>query len=255
MAHRIQSSTTHSDTLGIRADQIGKYILLPGDPGRVPFLAGFFDDPYRVAENWTHLTYTGTLDGVAVSVVSTGMGCPAMAATLEELIGLGAHTFIRVGTSGMLQKKSDPNHLVITWGAARDEKTSFQYQPPSFPAVADVEVTTALMDAAQELKIGYEVGVSQSKDAFYGEHDPKGMIASRELLMKQTAFRRSGMLCSEMEASALFVISSVRSVRAGGIMILGGSTQQGLHNISSVCANALRILIRQDRQSESGSAK
>ncbi len=255
MAEIIQTTKEYSDTLGIRADQIGKYILLPGDPGRVPFLAGYFENSKQVAENWTHMTYTGTLDGVAVSVVSTGMGCPAMAATLEELIRLGAHTFIRVGTSGMLQKKSDPNHLIITWGAARDEKTSLQYQPLSFPAVADVEVTTALMDAAQELKIGYEVGISQSKDAFYGEHDPKGMIASRELLMKQRAFRRSGMLCSEMEASALFVISTVRSVRAGGIMMLGGSTQQGLHNISLVCANALKLLIRQDQQTEPGSAK
>ncbi|HAF61764.1 MAG TPA: uridine phosphorylase [Anaerolineaceae bacterium] len=247
MAEKISSTQKESDLLGIRSDQIGKYVLLPGDPGRVPFLASFFEGANQVAEKWTHVTFTGTLNGQKVSVVSTGMGCPAMAATLEELIQLGAHTFIRVGTSGMLQKKSDPNYLVITWGAARDEKTSLHYQPLSFPAVADVEVTTALMHAAQMLGIGYEVGISQSKDAFYGEHDPKGMIASKELLMKQRAFRRSGMLCSEMEASALFVVSTVCSVRSGGIMMLGGSTQLGLHRISSVCAQALNILIQSDQ--------
>jgi uridine phosphorylase len=242
-----QKESFYSSILDIHANQIGKYVLLPGDPARVPFLANFFDSAYEVSRKWTHVTFTGKLEGEMVSVVSTGMGCPAMATTLEELVHLGAHTFIRVGTSGVMQRKTDQDDLIITWGAARDEKTSQRYQPLSFPAVADVDVTTALMEAAAQLDYGYAVGISQSKDAFYGEHDPRGMIGAHRLLVKQTAFRRSGMLCSEMEASALFVISSVRQVRAGGIMMLGGSTPRNLQRISGVCAQALRNLIILDR--------
>jgi uridine phosphorylase len=252
MPAKIQQTVLYSPILDISSDQIGKYILLPGDPGRVPFLASFFDDVHEVAKKWTHVTHTGLLDGEKVSVVSTGMGCPAMATTLEELIRLGAHTFIRVGTSGTLQRKTDPTNLIITWGAARDERTSTRYQSLSFPAVADVDVTTALMEAAQNFSLGYQVGISQSKDAFYGEHDPLGMIASHALLEKQKTFRRSGMLCSEMEASTLFVISSVRSTRAGGIMMLGGSNPQSLENISRICARALKYLIQWDKESQRG---
>ncbi|NMB62037.1 MAG: nucleoside phosphorylase [Chloroflexi bacterium] len=245
-----QKKPSYSPILDICANQIGKYILLPGDPARVPLLATFFDDACEISRKWTHVTFTGKLEDEMVSVVSTGMGCPAMATTLEELIRLGAHTFIRVGTSGVLQRKTELDDLIITWGAARDEKTSQRYQTLSFPAVADVDVTTALMDAAAQLNYGYEVGISQSKDAFYGEHDPRGMIGTHSLLVKQAAFRRSGMLCSEMEASALFVISSVRQVRAGGIMMLGGSTPHNLQRISEVCAQALRNLIILDKESE-----
>jgi uridine phosphorylase len=248
----IKKANLHSDILNVSSNQIGKYILLPGDPARVPFLAGPFEGAHEEARKWTHVTYTGLLDGQKVSVVSTGMGCPAMATTLEELIRLGAHTFIRVGTSGTIQRKTDPSDLIITWAAARDERTSLRYQPMSFPAVADVEVTTALMDAAHDLSFGYQVGISQSKDAFYGEHDPLGMIASHALLEKQKIFERSGLLCSEMEVSTLFVISAVRSVRAGGIMMLGGSKPQTLENITRVCTHALKYLIHRDMESQRG---
>ena len=244
-----KSEKLYSEILNVSSDQIGKYVLLPGDPARVPFLAGFFADAHAVAEKWTHATYTGTLNGQKASVVSTGMGCPAMATTLEELIRLGAHTFIRVGTSGTIQRKINPSDLIITWAAARDERTSLRYQPISFPAVADVDVTTALMNAASTLSLGYQVGISQSKDAFYGEHDPLGMIGSHALLEKQKSFERAGMLCSEMEVSTLFVISSVRSVRAGGIMMLGGSKPETLQNVSKVCAEALKLLVQWDKGS------
>ncbi len=252
MPTMMQKTVLHSSLLNISSDQIGKYILLPGDPARVPYLANLFEDVHEEGRKWTHVTYTGLLEGKKVSVVSTGMGCPAMATTLEELIRLGAHTFIRVGTSGTIQRKTDPSDLIITWAAARDERTSLRYQPMSFPAVADVDVTTALMDAAHDLSLSYQVGISQSKDAFYGEHDPLGMIASHALLEKQKIFERSGLLCSEMEASTLFVISAVRSARAGGIMMLGGSKPQTLENVAQVCAGALKYLIQWDNGSQRG---
>lgn len=246
----MQKKELYSSILDVSAEQIGKYVLLPGDPARVPVLASYFENVHKVSEKWTHVTCTGTLEGQKVSVVSTGMGCPAMAATLEELIRLGAHTFIRVGTSGTIQRKTDPSHLIVTWAAARDERTSLRYQAMSFPAVGDIDVTTALMNAADELAYGYRVGISQSKDAFYGEHDPLGMIAAHALLQKQKTFGRSGMLCSEMEVSTLFVISSVRNVRAGGIMMLGGSKPQTLEKISKVCSHALELLIRWDKETQ-----
>ena len=89
--------------LRCRRGDIGRYVLLPGDPGRCALIAEHFDDPVKVAEHREYVTYSGMLDGVQVSVTSTGIGCPSAAIAVEELHALGADTFIRVGTSGAMQ--------------------------------------------------------------------------------------------------------------------------------------------------------
>ena len=116
---------------------------MPGDPGRVPVIASFFDNAREVAFNREYRTFTGTVDGIKVSACSTGIGCPSAAIAIEELIKCGADTFIRIGTCGALQREVKLGDLCITTAAVREEGTTRQYVPLSYPAVADLDVTLA----------------------------------------------------------------------------------------------------------------
>ena len=148
-----------------RPGEVGRYVLLPGDPGRVSIIAELLDEPTKISHNREYVTYTGKLFGEKVSVTSTGMGCPSTAIAIEELKMAGADTFIRVGTSGTMQKFIEPGDLIIAWGAIRDEYTSQQYIPLEFPAVADLDVTLALRQAAINNKVRHHFGLTQTKVA------------------------------------------------------------------------------------------
>ena len=139
--------------LHIKEGDVGRYVLLPGDPGRCEKIAAYFDDAHFVAQNREYVTWTGTLLGEKVSVVSTGIGCPSTAIAVEELVGVGADTFIRVGSSGAMQPFARMGDVAIITGAIRDEGTTAHYLPLEFPAVADIDVVLALRDAAKGLKI------------------------------------------------------------------------------------------------------
>jgi uridine phosphorylase len=225
---------------------VGRYVLLPGDPGRVPMIAGFLDDAEEVANNREYRTYTGTLLGEKVSVTSTGMGCPSAAIAVEELANIGADTFIRVGTSGAMQPFLQSGDLVIAWGAIRAEYTSRQYEPLAFPAVADMDVTLALRQSAQDRGVPFHVGITQSKDSYFGQHEPERMPVARKLQDQWDAWVQGGALCSEMEASTIFVLSSVLRCRAGGIMIIGG-TYSDLNKLLGTAMGGVKNLIELDR--------
>ena len=162
--------------------EVGRYVILPGDPKRCAKIAKYFDDPVLIADNREYVTYTGYLDGVKVSVPSTGIGGPSASIAMEELVNCGADTFIRVGTCGGMQPEVKSGDAVIATGAIRMEGTSREYAPIEFPAVADLAVTNALVLSARELKQEYFAGVVQCKDAFYGQHSPERMPVSYELL-------------------------------------------------------------------------
>lgn len=197
---------------------VGRYCILPGDPGRCEAIAAHFDGARLVAVNREFTTYTGTLDGVPVSVVSTGIGGPSAAIAMEELASIGADTFIRVGTCGGIDMKVKSGDIVIVTGAVRMEGTSREYAPIEYPAVADFEITKALVDSAQALGLSYHTGVVQCKDSFYGQHSPARMPVSYELLNKWEAWKRLGVLASEMESAALFTVSAALGVRCGAVM-------------------------------------
>jgi uridine phosphorylase len=235
--------------LKCRKGDVGRYVLLPGDPGRVPLIAAALEDASLVVSNREYTTYTGSLGGVKVSVTSTGIGCPSTAIAVEELAALGADTFIRVGTSGMMQPFMQPGDLVITSGAVRDEFTSQQYMPLAYPAVADLDVVLALRSAARQRGARYHVGLSQSKDSFFGQHEPERMPVGAELQDRWKAWIQAGVLCSEMEASTLFVLARLLGARAGGIMIAGG-TMSNLSNLIQTAVQAIRILIEHDGQAD-----
>ena len=225
---------------------VGRYVLLPGDPGRVPLIAAALDDARPVANNREYNTYTGSLLGVKVSVTSTGIGCPSTAIAVEELAAIGADTFIRVGTSGPMQPFIRPGDVIITTGAVRDEYTSQQYLPLRYPAVADHDVVLALRAAARSRGARHHVGISHSKDSFFGQHEPQRMPVGRDLQDRWNAWVQAGVLCSEMEASTLFVVARLLGRRAGGIMLAGGTTND-LSNLIQTAVQAIRNLIEQDR--------
>jgi uridine phosphorylase len=239
----------------LRPGDVGRYVLLPGDPGRCEPIAQLFDDPVKVASNREYETWTGTLDGEKVSVVSTGIGCPSASIAVEELIKIGADTFIRVGTSGAMQPDSFTGELAVITAAIRDEGTTSHYLPMEFPAVADPSVVFAIADAARELGHPYRLGVSQSKDSFYGEVEPDRMPMAAALHRRWDAFVAGGAISSEMEAAAIFVIASINRVRAGGVMRmwLDGTedTDPDMEKLLGTAVGALRNLIRDDREGTS----
>ena len=237
---------------GVGPEDIGKYVILPGDPKRCEKIAAYFDNPVLVADSREFVTYTGTLDGVKVSVTSTGIGGPSAAIAIEELSKCGAHTFIRVGTCGGMQEEVLGGDLVIASGAIRMEGTSREYAPIEYPAVPDVSAMNALIDAARELSIAYHVGVVQCKDSFFGQHEPEVMPVSYELQDKWQAWLRMGCLASEMESAALFIAGSFLRVRVASCFLvvanqeraLKGLPNEQVHDTSSAIRTAVEAIRR-----------
>lgn len=245
----------HTD---IGPEDIGKYVILPGDPKRCKKIAEHFENAKLVADSREYTTYTGTLDGVKVSVTSTGIGGPSAAIAIEELSKSGADTFIRVGTCGGMQVDVKGGDIVIANGAIRMEGTSKEYAPIEYPAVPDVDVMNALIQSAKNQKINYHIGVVQCKDSFFGQHEPEVMPVSYELENKWQAWLKMGALASEMESAALFIAGSFLRVRVGSCFLVVANQERakmGLENTQvhdtelaiKTAVEALRILIQQDK--------
>lgn len=247
--------------IGVCAEDIGSYVILPGDPKRCAKIASYLDDAVLIADVREYVTYTGFLDGAKVSVTSTGIGGPSAAIAMEELVRSGAHTFLRVGTCGGMQLSIKSGDLVVATGAIRAEGTTKEYAPIEFPAIADFTVTQAILQAAEQFEIPFHAGVVQCKDSFYGQHAPAEMPVFKELEEKWEAWKRCGALASEMESAALFIVAQCRKVRAGSVFLVVANQEResiGLENPvvhdtakAIECAvEALRILIRKDRKDE-----
>ena len=244
---------------GVGPGDIGEYVILPGDPKRCAKIAAHFDNPVLVADSREYVTYTGTLDGVKVSVTSTGIGGPSAAIAIDELAKCGAHTFIRVGTCGGMQEEVMGGDIVIATGAVRMEGTSREFAPIEYPAVADFNVTNALVSAAGKIGVRNHVGVVQCKDSFFGQHEPGIMPVSYELENKWQAWIRMGCLASEMESAALFIAGSFLRVRVGSCFLVVANQERakkGLPNKQahdteltiSVAVEAIRELIKKEAQ-------
>ncbi|MBR5338239.1 MAG: uridine phosphorylase [Lachnospiraceae bacterium] len=243
---------------GVGPGDIGKYVILPGDPKRCERIAAHFDNPKLVADVREYVTYTGTLDGVKVSVTSTGIGGPSAAIAIEELSKSGADTFLRVGTCGGMQEDVCGGDIVIATGAVRMEGTSREYAPIEYPAVANTDVLFAMIEGAKELNAKYHVGVVQCKDSFFGQHEPEVMPVSYQLENKWEAWLRMGCLASEMESAALFIAGGFLRVRVGSVLLVVANQERakkGLPNAQahdtelaiSTAVEAIRLLIKQDK--------
>lgn len=245
--------------IGVGKGEVGRYVILPGDPKRCKLIARYFDNPVFVADSREYVTYTGELEGVKVSVTSTGIGGPSASIAMEELVQCGADTFIRVGTCGGMDIEVLGGDAVIATGAIRFEGTSKEYAPIEFPAVANLEVVNALVNGAEKLNKRYHTGVVQCKDAFYGQHRPEELPNHSELLRKWDAWLRCGAIASEMESAALFIVASYLRVRCGSVFLAvanqerakAGLSNDQVHDTSGaieIAIEALRELIKKDKE-------
>ena len=248
--------------INVAEGDIGKYCILPGDPGRCEKIASYFDEPYFVSPNREYCIWNGKLNGETVTVCSTGIGGPSAAIAIEELVACGAHTFIRVGTCGGIDLSVKAGDVVIASGAIRQDGTSREYAPLEFPAVSDPDVMFALRNAAKALKVTNHTGVVQAKDSFYGQHSPARMPTASNLLQQWEAWKRLGTLASEMESGALFIAASYLRVRCGSVFSVVWNQERanaGLDNDADethdtslaikVAVEALKDLIASDKES------
>ena len=237
---------------------VGRYVILPGDPGRCEKIAALFDDAHFVAQNREYTVYTGTLLGEKVSVCSTGIGGPSASIAMEELHNIGADTFIRVGTCGGIDLDVQSGDVVVATGAIRFEHTSLEYAPIEFPAVADFRITNCLARATKALGLPLHTGVVQCKDSFYGQHSPDASPVSYELKAKWESWKRLGVKASEMESAALFVVADALKCRCGSCFHVvwnqereaAGLDQKMSEDTTSavqVGVEALKLLIQADR--------
>ena len=194
-----------------------------------------------------------------MSVTSTGIGGPSAAIAMEELVKVGAKTFIRVGTCGGMDLNVKGGDIVIATGAIRMEGTSKEYAPIEFPAVANLDITNSLVQAAKNLNYTYHTGVVECKDSFYGQHDPYRMPVNYELQNKWEAWKKLGCLASEMESAALFIVASTLKVKAGSVFLTVANQEREKQNLENpvvhdtdsaikTAIEALKILIANDKK-------
>ena len=244
---------------GVGPEDIGKYVIMPGNPKRCAKIAEHFDNPQLMADVREYVTYTGYLDGERVSVTSTGIGGPSAAIAINELAKSGAHTFVRIGTCGGMQEEVMGGDVVIATGAVRMEGTSREFAPIEYPAVPDIDVVNALRDSARQMKVPHHVGVVQCKDSFFGQHEPEVMPVAPELLYRWEAYKKMGCLASEMESAALFTAGAYLKVRVGSCFLVVANQERekmGLPNKQAhdteiaikVAVEAVRNLIAMDKQ-------
>jgi uridine phosphorylase len=196
---------------------VAKYVLLPGDPKRVDKIASFFDEAHKVSEYRGYVTYSGTVDGIGISACSSGIGCPSTAIVVEELMRIGAETFIRVGTTGSLQSDIDIGDIVIATAAVRKDGTTGSYLPIEYPAVADFEVVSALLQASRKMNKKVHMGIVLTSDAFYCEDN--------EALSR---FSDANVLSIEMECSAIFTLPMSKGLRSGAILAVDCNIKKGI---------------------------
>jgi uridine phosphorylase len=242
--------------VGLARGEVGEYVLVPGDPFRTPMVATHLDGAKEVAFSREYRTFTGTVEGVPVSTMSTGMGGPSVAIGVEELAELGVHTFLRVGTCGAAQPEIKMGDLVIAIGSVRSEGTPDGYVPKEYPAIASLDVTNALVEAATAAGVPYHVGLIRSVDALYSDLMPERMPRPHHLREELDMWSRAGILSNDMETSTLFVVSRLRKLRAGTINLCVDELGAGeIHHLDpsymdrmlKVAVDAIRLLIARDK--------
>ena len=239
-----------------------KYALLPGDPGRVEGLAKALGPATFIACHREFTSWLAEVQDEPVLVMSTGMGCPCVSIALEELARLGVTHFIRVGTTGSLQDDLNLGDVVISKAAVRTDGASKCYAPVEYPAVADLDITLALRQAAQELQIPHKIGITVTTDSFWPgqeRYDSFTGYVPRALQGSLKEWQALGCSNFEMEAATLFVVANTFGLKAGTICgVIAKRTdseavadkavyQQAEARFQIVAKRALEILIKEGR--------
>ena len=228
--------------LPIKFGEVARYVIVPGDPNRVPVIAESLEDVINQGQNREFNAYKGTHKGIEVSVVSTGIGCPSTAIAVEELSHIGAEVFIRIGTSGSVDNSAKKGDIFIATAAVRDDGTSKQYMPIEFPAVASHNVVSSLIRASKNLKIDSKVGICQSKDSFFGETEPDRMPVAPYLDFKWKSWQGGGVGASEMEAATLFTLSQIKRIEAGAILAIETSDKETIKKMTEIVLESITYI-------------
>ena len=232
----------HVKHLPIKFGEVARYVIVPGDPNRVPVIAESLENVINQGQNREFNAYKGTHKGIEVSVVSTGIGCPSTAIAVEELSYIGAEVFIRIGTSGSVDGSAKKGDIFIATAAVRDDGTSKQYMPIEFPAVASHNVVSSLIRASKNLKIDSKVGICQSKDSFFGETEPDRMPVAPYLDYKWKSWQKGGVGASEMEAATLFTLSQIKRIKAGAILAIETSDKDTIKKMTEIVLEGITYM-------------
>ena len=235
----------HVKHLPIKFGEVARYVIVPGDPNRVPVIAESLENVINQGQNREFNAYKGTHKGIEVSVVSTGIGCPSTAIAVEELSYIGAEVFIRIGTSGSVDGSAKKGDIFIATAAVRDDGTSKQYMPIEFPAVASHNVVSSLIRASKNLKIDSKVGICQSKDSFFGETEPDRMPVAPYLDYKWKSWQKGGVGASEMEAATLFTLSQIKRIEAGAILAIETSDKDTIKKMTEIVLESITYMERE----------
>ncbi|MGH7912526.1 MAG: nucleoside phosphorylase [Candidatus Dormibacteraceae bacterium] len=238
--------------LGLAAGEVAPLVLLPGDPFRTERIAAHLEGAREIAFSREFRTFTGGVEGRPVSAVSSGIGGPSVAIAVEELSQLGVETIVRVGTCGALQPEIALGDLVVATGAVRSEATPDAYVPRAYPAIADRAVVAALVGAAAAAGVPHHVGIVRAVDGLYPEILPGEMPLRADLEEELRVWKRAGVLGSDMESATLFVVSQLRKIRAGTILLCVDEVEAGeihhlgesfLERLIAVAVDAARNLL------------
>jgi uridine phosphorylase len=219
----------------VRPGQVPKHVFVCGDPGRLERISKGWDECREICAVREYRILAGRVGGREVAAASTGIGAPSTAILMEELVKVGAHTFLRIGNSGGLAPDLELGDLVVTTGAVRDDGTSRSYVPPEYPAVADHEMVGALLASARRRGVRCRAGITWSLDAFYVRNavlQPDGSLGSMSAgrywgprhAERIDEMQRAGVLNCEMESGTLLTLASLFGVRAGCICVVSDRT-------------------------------
>lgn len=199
--------------LKLNPGAISPYVIVCGDPGRAAEIAKLCENAKEIAYNREYRTYEAFYNGQKIAITSHGIGSAGAAICFEELIKLGAKVIIRVGTCGALTDKLKQGDQIIASAAVREDGASQLLVPLGFPAVSDATVCDAIENAAKEIGAPYNRGIMLTSDCFY----PGVLQSSLEL------YSRAGVSGVEMEVSTLFVVASLRGIKAGAVATVDGN--------------------------------
>jgi len=250
-----RTSDSEQYHLACKKGDLAEYLLVPGDPDRVPEIAKFWDSAREIAAHREFRSFTGKYKGVQVSALSSGIGPASMAIVVNEASSIGVKTFIRVGSTGAIQDDINCGDVVISSSAVRLDCTSNCYIIPEYPAVASYEVLLALIEAAEALGIGnYHVGITATTADFYAGQSRKAPVAffpSTENLLP--TLQKARVLNLEMETATLYVLANLFGLRAASVCAvyanrLTGEFRSGAGEESAIkIANeAVKILSKWD---------
>ena len=178
-------------------NEIAKTVLMPGDPLRAKFIAeNFLQDITQYNSVRGMLGYTGTYNGIKVSVQGSGMGMPSIGIYSYELYSFyGVENIIRVGTAGAIATQLKIRDIILAAGACTNSNFAVQYSlQGDFAPIATYRILEKAATLAKDKGLDHYVGNVLSSDIFY--NDDKGAIED---------WRKMGVLAVEMEAAALYM--------------------------------------------------